>query len=121
LHGRRVLVLYSHRTFPCDFAQACLGVLLSLDDRSDKDSVEKIPLLRYAAEYWFQHAQVGDVEVQIKDTMDHFFDMDKPHFSAWVRIRDLEDLLKVSMDEEPSAVPLQQHPYTSLRGGDSVI
>src|SRR6201996_8967576 len=42
-------------------AQACLGVLLCLDERTDEDIVEMIPLYRYASEYWFRHAQVGDV------------------------------------------------------------
>ncbi|KAH9012826.1 hypothetical protein EDB83DRAFT_2233572, partial [Lactarius deliciosus] len=36
-------------------AQACLGVLLRLDDDTDKDSAEKIPLVQYAAEYWDGH------------------------------------------------------------------
>jgi hypothetical protein len=67
-------------------AQACLGVLLCLDDRTDKDSAKNIPLYRYAAEHWVGHARVGNVELQIKDTLDYFFDMDNPHFSALARI-----------------------------------
>ena len=66
--------------------QACLGVLLRLDDHTDSDSVKKIPLFRYAVDYWVGHAQVGNVESQIKDAMDYFFSEDKPHFSAWFRI-----------------------------------
>ncbi|KAN0128768.1 hypothetical protein V8E53_013414 [Lactarius tabidus] len=54
-------------------AQACLGILLRLDDHSDEDSAERIHLFRYAAEYWYQHAQVGDVELRIKDAIDYFF------------------------------------------------
>ncbi|KAH9170743.1 hypothetical protein EDB89DRAFT_2097733, partial [Lactarius sanguifluus] len=74
---------------PCHviIAQACLGVLLRLDDGTDKDSAEKIPLVQYAAEYWDLHAETGNVELQIKDTMDCFFDMDKSHFSAWAQVR----------------------------------
>jgi len=71
-------------------AQACLGVLL-LDDRDGDDRVKNIPLARYAAEFWVGHARVGDVELQIKDLMDRLFDADKPHFSAWVRIHNLDD------------------------------
>ena len=99
-------------------AQACLGVLLCLDDRTDKDSVEKIPLFRYAAEYWVGHAQVGNVELQIKDAMDYFFDMDNPHFSAWVRIEHRYDLLRVSVDEEPTGVPRSAAPlyFAAWRG-----
>jgi hypothetical protein len=68
-------------------AQSCLGVLLCLDDRTNNDAVKKIPLYGYAAEYWAEHAQVGNVELQIKDAMDCFFDVDNPHFSAWAKRR----------------------------------
>ena len=68
-------------------AQACLGVLLCLDDHTDKSSADKIPLFRYAADYWYRHAQIGNVELEIADAMDHFFDTANPHFSAWVRLQ----------------------------------
>ncbi len=71
-------------------AQACLGVLLRLDDRADKNRIEKIPLVRYAAEYWIRHAQSENVESRIQCAMDYFFDTNKPHFSAWVRIHDVD-------------------------------
>ena len=91
-------------------AQACLGVLLSLDDHTDKGSVKKIPLYRYAAVYWIGHAQVGNVESQIKDTMDYFFDMDNPHFSAWAGIELRRDLLRFSKYDEPKGVPCPAAP-----------
>jgi ankyrin repeat protein len=99
-------------------AQACLGTLLSLDDRTDRASAEKIPLLRYAVEYWDSHAQIGDVELYIKEAMDCFFDMDNPHFSAWVRIQGRHDLLQVSMFEQPRAVPPLSAPlyFAGLKG-----
>ena len=101
--------------------QACLGVLLCLDDRTDKDSVEKIPLYRYATEYWAGHARVGNVESQIKDALNHFFDMDNPHFSALARITYSGGLLRVSVDEEPTGVlrpvaPLYFAAWMGLRG-----
>jgi ankyrin repeat protein len=68
-------------------AQACLGVLRCLDDHTDQGRAENIPLFRYAAEYWYQHARIGNVELEIADAMDCFFDTDKPHFSAWVRLQ----------------------------------
>ena len=68
-------------------AQACLGTLLRLDDHSNKSSVQKIPLFRYAAEYWHQHAQIGNVELEIANALDCFFDTNKPHFPAWVRLQ----------------------------------
>ena len=102
-------------------AQACLGVLLCLDDHTDKDSVEKIPLYRYAAEYWAEHARVGSVELQIKDALVYFFDLDNPHFSALARISHPRDLLTVSIDEEPTGVlrpaaPLYFAAWMGLHG-----
>ncbi len=107
---------------PCHviLAQACLGVLLRLDDCTDEDSAEKIPLYRYADQYWDGHAEIGNVELQIKDAMDYFFDMDKPHFSAWVRIRDRFDLLKVSSSRSgplPTVPPLAAPLYFAARKG----
>ncbi|KAH8977717.1 hypothetical protein EDB92DRAFT_708792 [Lactarius akahatsu] len=62
-------------------AQACLGVLLYPDGHTE-DSVKKAPLARYAAEFWVGHAQVGNVDIHMKDAMDYLFDMDKPYFRA---------------------------------------
>jgi ankyrin repeat protein len=92
-------------------AQACLGVLLFLDDHTNKDSVKNIPLYRYATKYWAGHAQVGNVELQIKDSLDYFFDMDNPHFSALARIEHPRDLLTLPIDEELEGVP---HPAAPL-------
>jgi ankyrin repeat protein len=104
------------------FAQACLGVLLSLDDRTDRYSARKLPLYQYATEYWDGHAQVGKVELVIRDTLDRFFDMDKPHFSAWVRSEySLEwELSTGSVDEDtvgpPSAAPLYFAAWRGFHG-----
>ena len=66
-------------------AQACLGVLLSVDDPTSEDRAGDTPLSGYAHEYWLAHARVGNVELQIKDALDRFFDLDKPHFVAFFR------------------------------------
>jgi ankyrin repeat protein len=93
-------------------AQACLGVLLCLDDRTDEGNVEeKFPLGQYAAEYWVGHAQVGSVELRMKDALDQFFDLDNPHFSAWTRIKgEFHLTTTVSNDEWPRDVPLSAAP-----------
>jgi ankyrin repeat protein len=102
-------------------AQACLGVLLSLDDSSDEDSVRILPLYRYATDYWVEHAQVGKVESVIRDTLDRFFDTDKPHFSAWVRSDysgSLEWELSKNSEDEDTGVPSSATPlyFAALRG-----
>ena len=91
-------------------AQACLGVLLQLDDRIDKNSIKKFPLADYAARHWFEHVRFGDVSLPIRDATVRLFDRKKPHFSAWVWIYDLDDPWQKPMPtkhpERPEAPPL---------------
>jgi ankyrin repeat protein len=71
-------------------AQACVSVLLELDDRNEQDDVEKnAPLAVYGAEYWVRHAQFEDVASRIKG-MEHIFDVDKPYFAAWRGLHDID-------------------------------
>jgi ankyrin repeat protein len=70
-------------------AQACVSVLLQLDDHDEQDNVENAPLAGYAAEYWVRHAQFEDVASRIKG-MDYLFDLDKLHFAAWRRLHDID-------------------------------
>ena len=81
-------------------ARSCLAVLLNLDtsvdgeynESSDKsgslDSDKGMPLLKYAAEHWTSHAQVGNVSSCLKDAMETLFNPNKPYFGAFTRIRD---------------------------------
>ncbi|KAN0129916.1 Ankyrin repeat-containing domain protein [Lactarius tabidus] len=82
----------------------------------------QIPLYQYATEYWVGHAQIGNVELAIKDTLDRFFDMDRPHFSTWVRREYSYELLTGSADEDadvpPSAAPLY---FAAWRGFRSLV
>ncbi|KAI0263890.1 hypothetical protein BGY98DRAFT_940126 [Russula aff. rugulosa BPL654] len=71
-------------------AQACVSVLLQLDDHDEQDDVEKkAPLAVYAAEYWVRHAQFEDVVSRIKG-MEDLFDVDKPYFAAWRELHDID-------------------------------
>src|SRR5260221_363301 len=65
-------------------AQACLGVLLRLDDRINRDNIKDFPLARYAAQYWPDHARFENVSSFIKGEMECLFDPAKPHFAAWL-------------------------------------
>src|SRR5580698_6306627 len=38
-------------------AHASLSVLLKLDDKIDRDTISRFPLVRYAARHWVDHAQ----------------------------------------------------------------
>ena len=70
-------------------AQACVSVLLQLDDHDEQDSVENAPLDGYAAQYWVLHARFEDVASRIKG-MEYLFDLDKPYFGAWRRLYDID-------------------------------
>jgi ankyrin repeat protein len=89
--------------------QACLGILLRLDDRVDRDSMKGFPLALYAAQYWSTHARVENILSRIKDQMECLFDADKPHFATWLWIYD-EDWYGRSMTticpEKPDSAPL---------------
>jgi Ankyrin repeats (3 copies)/Ankyrin repeats (many copies) len=101
-------------------AQACLGVLLRLDDRVDRDSMKSFPLARYAAQYWVTHARVENVSSRIKDGMECLFDADKPHFATWIWIYNEDGpFWKRSMStlhpEKPDTVPLYHAAMYGLR------
>jgi len=71
-------------------AQACLGVLLPLDEHVMKDNAQDIPLAEYAARFWVEHAQFEDVSSRIRDVMEYFFDADRPHWAAWLRLQNID-------------------------------
>ncbi|KAH9052614.1 ankyrin repeat-containing domain protein [Lactarius vividus] len=91
-------------------AHACLGFLLQLDDRIDKDGIRNFPLADYAARHWFEHARFEDVSSTIRDATERLFDRDRPHFSAWVWIYDIDDPWRSSTPTKhprlPDAPPL---------------
>ena len=72
-------------------AQACLGVLLRLEDNLDRDGIEDLPLADYAAKHWVDHARFENVASHIKEAMELLFDPDKPHFTNWVWIYDMDE------------------------------
>ena len=126
-------------------AEACLGVLLRLDDRVDCDNIEDFPLARYAAQYWATHARFGNASSCIKDGMECLFDADKPYFATWLWIHNQDrdyDLSTTSMStprpKKPEAVPLyyaamlgfrdlaehliSEHPeHVNAKGGKEVV
>ncbi len=93
-------------------AQACLGVLLLLDDHVDLDSIKGFPLARYAAQYWPAHARVENVSSYIKEGMECLFDAEKRHFSTWLWIYNEDRIpldshsMSTARPEKPEAVPL---------------
>ncbi len=92
-------------------AQACLGVLLRLDDHVDRDNIKNFPLALYAAQYWPTHARVDHASPHIKYGMEILFDADEPHFATWLWIYNEENKLgsrsmSTMRPEKPEAIPL---------------
>ena len=79
-------------------AQACLGVLLRLDDHIEQSGVRNgSPLAKYAAEHWVTHAQDGKVSSRLRKAMEYLFDLDEPYFAAWLQLHDIDtDVLHTS-------------------------
>jgi ankyrin repeat protein len=95
-------------------AQACLGVLLRLDDGVNMANVGGIPLVEYAARFWFDHAGFENVASHIRDAMEYFFDADKPHWAAWCRVEMIAIKWEsFQLDATIDAFPLY---YASLGG-----
>ena len=97
-------------------AQACLGILLQLDDRLDIKRVQShFPLAEYAAKHWVMHAQFENTALRVEDGMRRLFDPARPHFAAWLRLHDIDDGWDQFRDyrQEPRGSPLY---YVSLCG-----
>jgi len=70
--------------------QACLGVLLQIQDDVEGCTPEDHPLARYAAEDWTTHAQFGQVSSRLRKGMEYLFDANKPHFNVWLTLWDID-------------------------------
>jgi hypothetical protein len=71
-------------------AQACLGVLLQIQDDIEECTPEDHPLARYAAEHRTTHAQFGEVSSRLQKGMEYLFDANKPHFKVWLTLCDID-------------------------------
>ena len=94
-------------------ARASFAVLLRLDGRVLRSNAMSIPLANYAAEYWVSHTQVGNVSSRVMGPMKTLFDSAKPHFSAWLRIYDIDRPFGSRPPENTTPQPLY---YSALCG-----
>ena len=99
-------------------AQAYLGVLLRLDDSSREASIERFPLARYALEHWVEHAQFENVSLCVKSGIEDLFNVEKPHFWRWIRVRgniyDGYSWLDATQPEQPEAAPMYWAAFYGL-------
>jgi ankyrin repeat protein len=104
-------------------AQACLGILLHLDESVTKDSLRMFPLAEYAAKHWVDHVRFEDVSRNVEDGMKQLFDPKKAHFSVWVWIYDPGDPIwnpdrRSERPLQPSETPLH---YAALCGLHTLV
>jgi ankyrin repeat protein len=86
-------------------AQACLTVMLQLDEKIDKKRLATFPLAFYAAQHWFAHVKYEDVEPRVQDAMEELFNPTKPYLASWVWIHDVDE------DEDRKTIDrLPDHP-----------
>jgi ankyrin repeat protein len=82
-------------------AQACLGILLHLDEKVTNDSLKNFFLAEYAAKHWVDHARFDKVSAITHDDMKRLFDPRTPHLKILVWIYDPEIPQKIR-SERPS-------------------
>lgn len=69
-------------------AQACLAILLHLDNNITRDNLQKYPLAEYAAEHWIDHARFEYVQQDVEEGLRCLFDPSKQHLAVLVWIHD---------------------------------
>jgi ankyrin repeat protein len=84
-----------------------------LDDSINEDNAGDIPLVKYGARHWFDHAGFENVASGIRDAMEYFFDSDKPHWTAWTQVQMVDGSLLDFKHNVEGALPLY---YASLGG-----
>ena len=99
-------------------AQACLGVLLRLDDTTWEAFAPRFPLAAYAYRHWVDHALFESVSLHIKNGIEDLFDLEKPHFLRWINIRDMDDYYRWShwetRQEQHEAAPMYYAAFCGL-------
>jgi hypothetical protein len=107
-------------------AQACMSTLLRWDDRTEQNSAEtSSQLTDYAAHHWVAHAQYENVSSHLRKAMEYLFDPDKPCFSAWQQLHNMDTdaptgsaLYRFTVVDPSAAVPLY---YAALCGFQDLV
>ena len=102
-------------------AQVSLGVLVHLNDYVDESIARNIPLAEYAAKYWVSHAQFRNVPSCLVPTMKTLFDVDKPYFSNWIRIFNIDRLSGIGYPCTEIDRPANPLYYSALCGFYDVV
>jgi hypothetical protein len=95
--------------------QACLALLIQLDEDVTENSIEEFPLAQYAGRYWAEHAEFGNVSSHTEDLMKRLFNPKNYHFKNWVWIYDTI-LCRSMVSESPSDPQLVPLHYAARHG-----
>jgi hypothetical protein len=92
-------------------AQACLGILLHLDENTTRNSLKRYPLIEYAAKHWFEHARLGGVSPNAEEGTKMLFDAGKLHFGVWLWIHNpiRMPLERAERPSRPRGTPIRLH------------
>src|SRR6266849_6981493 len=103
-------------------AHTSLSILLRLDDKIDRRTIEHFPLAQYAARHWVDHARFRNVSSHTQKALGRLFDPGKPYFAAWVWLYDIDHYWIPPMSTihptQPEATPLY---YASLCGFSGLV
>jgi len=103
-------------------AQACLGILLHLDEDITKDKLENFPLVEYAAEHWIEHARFDGVSQNTEEGMKQLFDGNKLHLAVWVWIHDpIRTWMRYERAEKPTPPVETPLHYAAFCGLHTVV
>src|SRR5712671_3641194 len=64
--------------------RACLSILLQLGDQILQGRMKDLPFVGYSAQYWVEHAKLGNALSQTDDMVKRLFDPRNPYFAPWV-------------------------------------
>ena len=104
-------------------AQACLGILLHLNEDITCKSLEDFPLAIYAARHWVDHARFEDVSEKVEDGMKELFDPSKSHLAICIRIYDpsYSTWNQPTRNETPLQLPQTSLHYAAAWGLHPVV
>jgi hypothetical protein len=98
-------------------AQACLTVLLQLDEIVDKERLATFPLAFYAAQHWVDNAKFEDVALRIQDDMERLSNPRNPYLAAWVWIYDVDrGSVGALKNQHPSPTALYYASFCGFSG-----
>jgi ankyrin repeat protein len=101
-------------------AQACITVLLQLDENVDKECLRTFPLAFYAARHWVEHAKCEDVASRIQNPIGQLFHPSKPYLAAWIWIHDVDSgrtrKTIFTLEERPTRLKATALYYAALCG-----